>query len=226
MTSKKVIYAIYGASGFGREILPFARSYIATKKELNVDLIFLDDACAESTCNGYRVLSFDQFIHIEAKEKFVSVAIADCNIRKKLIDKCEANGIKNWSLAAQNIIVLDEVKIGEGSILCPFVTLTSNIVIGDFFQANLYSYVAHDCVIGDYVTFAPSVKCNGNVIIEDFAYLGTGAIIKQGKPERPLRIGRGAVIAAGAVVTKSVPDGVTVLGNPARPLSKDSLRSK
>ena len=111
---------------------------------------------------------------------------------------------------------MDDVQIGEGAILCPFVTLTSNIRIGKHFHANLYSYVEHDCIIGDYVTFAPGVKCNGNVVIEDYAYIGAGAVIKQGQPGRPLVIGRGAVIGMGAVVTKSVPPGVTVIGNPAR----------
>ena len=36
------------------------------------------------------------------------------------------------------------------------------------------------------------MKCNGNVIIEDDVYVGTGSIIKQGKPGRPLVIGKGA----------------------------------
>lgn len=71
------------------------------------------------------------------------------------------------------------------------------------------------------MTFAPGVKCNGNVVIEDHAYIGAGAVIKQGKPGEPLVIGRGAVVGMGAVVTKSVPPGVTVVGNPARPLVKD-----
>ena len=116
---------------------------------------------------------------------------------------------------------MDDVKIGEGAILTAFVTLTSNIRIGRYFQANIYSYVAHDCVIGDFVTFAPCVRCNGNVHIEDHAYIGTGAIIKQGNPGRPIRIGRGAVVGMGAVVTKDVPAGLTVVGNPARPLTKE-----
>ena len=92
--------------------------------------------------------------------------------------------------------------------------------IGKSFHANIYSYVAHDCRIGDFVTFAPKVCCNGNVHIEDHAYIGTGAIIRQGTPERPLVIGEGAVVGMGAVVTRDVPAGVTVVGNPARPLEK------
>ncbi len=75
-------------------------------------------------------------------------------------------------------------------------------------------------MIGDFVTFAPGVKCNGNVVVEDHAYIGTGAIIKQGQPGQPLVIGRGAVVGMGAVVTKSVPAGATVVGNPARLLVK------
>ena len=116
--------------------------------------------------------------------------------------------------------MMDNIEIGEGRLLCPFVSITSNIKIGKFFHANIYSYVAHDCVIGDYVTFAPGVKCNGNIHIEDHAYIGTGAVIKQGTPDKPLVIGKGAVVGMGAVVTKSVPAGVTVVGNPARILEK------
>ena len=58
--------------------------------------------------------------------------------------------------------------------------------------------------------------CNGNITIEDHVYVGAGAMIRQGKPGKPLVIGQGAVIGMGAVVTKDVPEGVTVVGNPAR----------
>ena len=99
-------------------------------------------------------------------------------------------------------------------------TLTSNIRIGRHFHAHLYSYVAHDCLFGDFGTFAPGVWCNGNIVIEEHAYIGTGAVIKQGKPGEPLVIGRGATVGMGAVVTKSVPPGATVVGNPAKPMQK------
>ncbi len=222
---RKKIYGVYGASGFGREVLPFAREYV--EKESDGELFFIDDSFDEKICNGCEVLSFDAFKKIRAQEKFVSIAIANHNIRRELAKKCIASGMKNWSLVATNVVCLDDVKMGEGVILCPFVTLTSNVRIGSYFHANLYSYVAHDCVIGDYVTFAPHVMCNGNVVIEDDVYIGSGAIIKQGNSKkRPIKIGKGATIAAGAFITKNVPDGVTMIGNPARILSRDSLKGK
>jgi sugar O-acyltransferase (sialic acid O-acetyltransferase NeuD family) len=144
------------------------------------------------------------------------VAIANSQVREKIVRRCEDDGINFFEVRASNVVQMDNVQLGEGAILCPFVTLTSNITIGRHFHANLYSYVEHDCVIGDFVTFAPGVMCNGNVHIEDHVYIGAGAMIKQGSPDVPLVIGRGAVIGMGAVVTKSVSPGVTVIGNPAR----------
>ena len=128
-------------------------------------------------------------------------------------------------MRARNVVSYDQVHIGEGSVLTSGCILTSNISIGVCFHANINSYIAHDCVIGDYVTFAPCVKCNGNVVIEDDVYVGTGTIIKQGKPGRPLVIGRGAKIEAGSYVTKSVPSGQTVFGSPAKPLTLSAYRS-
>jgi hypothetical protein len=122
------------------------------------------------------------------------------------------------SIHAPQTVFLDCNSIGEGSIFCPNTMVTSNATIGRFFQANIYSYVAHDCVIGDFVTFAPGVRCNGRVQIGDFAYIGTNAVIREGSPDKPLRIGKDSVVGMGAVVTKDVPDGVVVVGNPARPL--------
>jgi sugar O-acyltransferase (sialic acid O-acetyltransferase NeuD family) len=125
-------------------------------------------------------------------------------------------GAKPLSLIAPNTTVYEANEIGEGAILCAYSTVTSNARIGRFFHSNIYSYVAHDCEIGDFVTFAPRVQCNGRVHIGDRAYIGTGAVIREGEPGKPLVIGEGAVIGMGAVVTKNVPPHTTVVGNPAR----------
>src|SRR5690606_26766536 len=53
------------------------------------------------------------------------------------------------------------------------------------------------------------------VQIDDYAWIATGAMILPG-----VHIGRGAVVGAGAVVSKSVPPGAIVVGNPAKPISR------
>jgi sugar O-acyltransferase (sialic acid O-acetyltransferase NeuD family) len=78
--------------------------------------------------------------------------------------------------------------------------------------------IGHDCIIGDFVTIYPSAAISGYVLIEEDVVIGVGAVIVNGSLAKPLRLGRGAHIDAGAVVTKSVPAGTIVAGNPGRPL--------
>lgn len=214
-------YAIFGASGCGRGVMPLARQQLQQALEkCEADLVFVDDHPKATMVNGHRVLTYAQWMTEPAFSRHVCIAIANSQVRNRLAAQCAAEGMGFFEVRAANVVQMDEVKLGEGAVLSPFVTLTSNIRIGRHFHANLYSYVEHDCVIGDFVTFAPGVKCNGNVVIEDHAYIGAGAVIKQGRLDQPLVIGHGATVGMGAVVTQSVPAGATVVGNPAKPLIK------
>ena len=210
------IIGVYGASGCGRGIMPIIRHQYSRLKA-----VFIDDySQSDGKINGHDVVHWAEFLSMDADTRSVCLAIAAPDVRVRLAQRCHDAGIGLAEARAANVVQLDAVSLGEGACLSPFVTLTSNIRIGRCFHANLYSYVEHDCVIGDFVTFAPRVMCNGNVHIGDHAYIGAGAIIRQGTPDNPLVIGAGAVIGMGAVVTKDVAPGVTVVGNPARPLVK------
>ncbi len=203
------LYGVYGAGGCGRGILPIVRDQL----EIGDRLVFVDDKAGVAV-NGHQVVSFVDFVASEAIEKRICIAVSSGAIRSRLAAQCDAAGLAFFSVHHHNCIKMDDVEIGEGALFSPFTTVTSNVRIGRHFHCNLYSYVEHDCVIGDFVTFAPAVKCNGNVTIGDGAYIGAGAIIRQG-----LSIGAGATIGMGAVVTKDVPAGQTWVGNPARPIS-------
>ena len=214
--TNKTVYGIYGASGFGKEIMPLIRNKIKDGDYL----CFIDDSPNAETLNGVDILTYFDFLQLDFNNKYVSIAVADSSVRELISQRLKENNVSILDIKAENVMIYDKVSIDPGSILCAFTTLTSNIKIGKFFHANLYSYVAHDCLIGDFVTFAPGVKCNGNVVIEDYAYIGTGAIIKQGSAIRPLTIGEGAVVGMGAVVTKSVKSGDVVFGNPAKSIKR------
>jgi sugar O-acyltransferase (sialic acid O-acetyltransferase NeuD family) len=212
-------FAIFGASGCGRGVMPLARDQLRSLGG-SFELVFVDDRPSYDEINGFKVLTYAEWLKRPARSRHINIAIASGLVRERLVQRCQEDGVSFFEVRASNVVQLDEVIIGEGAILCPFVTITSNIRIGKHFHANLYSYVEHDCVIGDYVTFAPGAKCNGNIVIEDHAYIGSGAVIKQGTPDNPLVIGRGAIVGMGAVVTKSVPPNTTVVGNPARLMNK------
>lgn len=205
------VIGIYGAAGCGRGIMPLMRAQYP-----GAEHIFIDDGQAPGHVNGHHIVTWAEFVERETDDKAVSIAIAAPRTRQALSEKCSAANIPLIEARAASVVQMDEVVIGNGACLSPFVTLTSNIRIGRCFHANLYSYVEHDCVIGDFVTFAPGAKVNGNVTIGDHAYIGSGAVIRQG-----LTIGASAIVGMGAVVIRDVPPGVTVVGNPAKPLIKD-----
>lgn len=195
---------IVGTGGFGREVMSYAMEQGAH------DLAFGTDAGGEPVF-GHPVVRLEELRF----EDRVVIAIANGKTRRLVAERlrCPVTSL-------QLGFVGEQVEIDEGAILCPHTMVTTSARIGKHFHANIYSYVAHDCVIGDYVTFAPRVCCNGNVHIGDAAYIGTGAVIRQGTPDKPLVIGEGATVGMGAVVTKDVPPGETVVGNPAKPMRK------
>lgn len=111
----------------------------------------------------------------------------------------------------RHLVIGQDTIIGEQATLDARRQLTASqggITIGD--HVAIASQVMiwtskHDLGSPD---FAPR---EAPVVIEDYVFIGPRAIILPG-----VRIGRGAVVAAGAVVTKSVPTGVVVAGVPAR----------
>lgn len=201
--------AIYGAGGFGREIAPLAA---------DADIVFVSDLGDEQRLriNGHAVIAFETLGAPSHCDREVILAVGSSAQRQALAEKCTSAGLTFGQVSAPTARILHDVELGEGAVICDYAVLTSNVRTGKHFQMNLFAYVAHDCVIGDYVTLAPRVSCNGRVVIEDGAYIGTGACLRQGSAGRPLRIGAGAVVGMGAVVTRDIPPGETWVGIPAR----------
>ena len=108
------------------------------------------------------------------------------------------------------------IRIGRNTIIqprCQFSAYMSPIDIGSGViiapNCAFYPY-DHEIEPDDLIT-KQSLKTKGGIIVDDHAWLGYGVIVLDG-----VRIGEGAVIGAGSVVTRDVPDGAIVAGVPAR----------
>jgi acetyltransferase-like isoleucine patch superfamily enzyme len=116
------------------------------------------------------------------------------------------------------------IKIGSDTHIqpwCQFSAYKGNIIIGNSVQ------IAPGCAFYPYEHgFAPgelimkqALKTKGSIIIEDDVWLGFGVIILDG-----VRVGKGAVVGAGAVVTHDIPEGSIAVGVPARGIkTRDKL---
>ncbi|NOQ22356.1 MAG: N-acetyltransferase [Candidatus Aegiribacteria sp.] len=137
----------------------------------------------------------------------------------QLINDCEiGEGTRIW-----NFVNLYGCTIGRDCMVGCFTEIQKGVVIGDRTRVQSHSFVCEmvkigsDCFIAHGVMFIndvyppqPDPEDWKGTIIEDGVSIGSNATIL------PVRIGKGAVIGAGAVVTKDVPPGAVVAGNPAK----------
>jgi len=186
---------------------------IALRQYRSSDLVFVVDDPGVAV-QGINVIGPDSLL----ADDQLCLGVGDPSARKSLALRFSHRSFA--TLISDTARMSPSAVLGEGSAVCDYSVVNNNTRIGSHFQCNVFSLVSHDCIIGDYVTFSPRVSCNGWVEIGDRVFVGAGAIIRNGKPDRRLRIGTGATIGMGAVVTKDVPDGMTVYGNPAREISR------
>ena len=145
----------------------------------------------------------------------VVIGVGDNATRRMLAEALRAQG-ENFAVARHPAaIIAAGVRIGDGSMICAGVVVNTGAAIGEHAILNTSCSVDHHNLIGDYVHVAPGSHLGGDVQVGQRVLIGIGATVM---PQ--LVVGNDAVIGAGAVVTKNVPAGITVVGVPARPLQR------
>jgi sugar O-acyltransferase (sialic acid O-acetyltransferase NeuD family) len=189
---------LIGAGGFAREI----------KAHMNFPDMkcFVDDEYYSPNENNIFPLSeFDE-------DKYeVLIAIGNPLDRYDVSQKLPKN-TKYFKFIHPSALLLDsDIEIGNGSIVCANVIITTNVKIGKHAHINLQTTIGHDVVIGDFFTSAPGVKISGNCKIYDMVYIGTNASIKE-----KISIHSLSTIGLNAGVVKHIEQPGTYVGTPAK----------
>ena len=130
---------------------------------------------------------------------------------------------KNVKIPYPELVNLYGCEIADECFIGPFVEVQNDVKIGRASRIQSHTFICSKVKIGKGVFIGHGVvfindrypvqrnpKYWEETIVEDGAVIGSNATIL------PCRIGKGALIGAGAVVIKDVPAGITVFGNPAR----------
>lgn len=204
--------AIYGAGGFGREVVCLINAINNQAKVWNF-IGFFDDGKEKGTKNEYgEVLGGIEELNNIDKPLSIVIAIATPKIVRKLVENIKSPLIEFPNLIAPDVVIFDEnnIEIGKGNIISFGCTLSCNVIIGNFNIFNGGVSIGHDTKIDNYNSIMPAVKISGEVVIGNENYLGVNSTILQ-----QIRIGNYTVVGANSLIIKKTKDGQTYVGSPA-----------
>jgi sugar O-acyltransferase (sialic acid O-acetyltransferase NeuD family) len=209
--SKPMNIAIYGAGGFGKEVLTLLKDLISSGVTWNFIGYFDDRDCSGKLGSLY--LGDYHSINNWKEPLALVFAMGWSHIRKKALAQIQNPMINYPYLISPKCIIGDHerIQIGQGSILMAGANLTTDIEVGEFVVININATIGHDSKLGNFTSIMPSVNISGGVLIEEEVFIGSGTTVLQS-----ISIGSKSIIGAGAVLTKNLASGVTAVGVPAR----------
>lgn len=202
---------IVGAKGFAKELL----GVLHQLESLN-NLVFYDDITVTEVnllYNQFEILK--DMSQAEAYFKSIdnrfAIGIANPLLRKKMSDKFTTIGGELTTIISPNAYIAPfDVLIEKGVNVITGAVIDNSVTIHEGTLINTNVTIGHDTIIGKYSEVCPGTVISGSCTVGDYTFIGSNATILP-----KIKIGQNAIIAAGAVVTKDVPDNCMVAGNPA-----------
>lgn len=201
---------IVGAKGFAKEVLEIFHQQGSIS-----NIYFFDDVNQGPAYSLYQfpiLKNSDEVIKLFKTDNRFTIGIGNPKTRFVLYEKFVGLGGKFESSVSPfaNIGHYGNV-IEEGCNIMTGTVITNDVIIKRGCLINLNCTIGHDSIIGKFTELSPGVSISGNCNIGEFCNIGTNATILP-----KIRLGNNVTVGAGAVVTKDVEDGVTVVGIPAK----------
>lgn len=209
-----MVLAVFGASGQGKEVREIADYQNAVTKRWE-KIIFIDDNKPEGTFMGLEMIQLNNALEKYEKIEFV-IAVGEPKTKKKIYERLLSLNCKFGSVISPDSQVSPYCKLGEGLVIKRGVIISADAVIGDDTTIQSYACIGHDAIIGKHCQISTHVDIGGQTVVGDCVFVGLNAPVRE-----LLTIGDNAIISAGAVVLKDVDANVTVMGNPARVVSRN-----
>lgn len=199
---------IWGCGGFAREV-----NHLCEQRGDKV-VGFLDERpeMKARVVDGLPVLGdIGDIADQREAVKVVCAGVGDPALKARFAEKTLEAGFEFADpLLHPSVYMSSRNSLGVGTVICEGTVLTVNIDVGAHVIVNLVSTVGHDAQIADFVTISPGVNVSGRVTIDEGAFIGTGASIRE-----QVHIGAWSVVGGGAFVKDDVPERCTVVGVPA-----------
>lgn len=198
---------ILGASGFGREVLAWARATFDCH-----DYGFLDDNPLAVQDKRLRapVIATVQAYEPQPGDAFLC-AVGNTGLRRTLSLTIKERGGRFATLVHPTAIVAEGATLDEGVLVCPYVVISVDARVGEGAAVYYHSSIDHDAVVGRWAQISAHCDVTGGAVLGDVVFMGSHASVLP-----RVKVGDGAVVGAGAVVNRDVPAGAKVIGVPAR----------
>ena len=211
------ILGIWGAGGLGREVLELAEIINGTDKFWD-DFVFIVDGVTTCEVNGIKVMEYaDAKKSISGLE--VAMGIGEPAVREEKFNLLKEDGIATPSLIHPSVHIPKTTCIGQGVVIQYGCFISCNASIGDYVYIQPHCNIGHDDKLAEGCIVSGFGNIAGNVSIGKYTYLGLSAAVKEG-----VNIGDNTIIGMGSVVYKDVPDEMVAMGNPARPIARNTDR--
>ncbi|MQA30970.1 MAG: transferase [Luteitalea sp.] len=205
---------LLGAGGHGQVVADAIRAQTAAGEDIRF-LGYCDDRAETLRA----VLGEEMLGTLADREQIphdaLIVAIGANSLRRRIFEQATGRGARTAVAKHPSAVVSTAARVHDGSMICAGVVINTQAVIGANAIINTAATVEHHCRIGSHAHVAPGARLGGNVEVGEGALIGIGAVVLPGK-----KIGAWAIVGAGAVVIDDVPAHATVVGVPAKVMTK------